>query len=135
MVVSSHKAGHRQRLLSRASCHEERPRLPLVVEHEDHRLAIRLMPYFDRRVLLLNQAQIKMPLARLERLGVGRRETEVFSELKYGKTNAEIGTILELSPRTVQKHLEPIYQRLGVENRTAAVARAFEMLPMDRLNR
>jgi DNA-binding CsgD family transcriptional regulator len=38
-----------------------------------------------------------------------------------GKTNPEIGTILSISPRTVQKHLERVYQRLGVENRHAAM--------------
>lgn len=43
-----------------------------------------------------------------------------------GKTNAEIGTILSASPRTVGKHLERIYEKLGVEARTAAAARALE---------
>ncbi|MBI4591064.1 MAG: hypothetical protein HY725_19735 [Candidatus Rokubacteria bacterium] len=38
--------------------------------------------------------------------------------------NDEIGAILGTSPRTVQKHLERIYQKLGVETRTAAAARA-----------
>jgi DNA-binding CsgD family transcriptional regulator len=44
-----------------------------------------------------------------------------------GKTNKEIGVILEVSPRTVQKHLEHIYQKIGVESRTAAAAKAYEM--------
>jgi DNA-binding CsgD family transcriptional regulator len=39
-----------------------------------------------------------------------------------GKTNPEIGLILGISRRTVQKHLERIYIKLGVENRTAATA-------------
>lgn len=38
-----------------------------------------------------------------------------------GKTNPEIGTILGISPHTVQKHLERAYKRLGVENRHAAM--------------
>jgi len=41
-----------------------------------------------------------------------------------GKTNAEIAAILAISPRTVQKHLEHIFQKLGVETRTAAAIRA-----------
>jgi DNA-binding CsgD family transcriptional regulator len=40
-----------------------------------------------------------------------------------GKTNAETATILGLSPRTVDKHLEHIYVKLGVETRMAAAAR------------
>ncbi len=44
-----------------------------------------------------------------------------------GKTNKEIGVILELSPRTVQKHLEHIYRKIYVESRTAAAAKAYEL--------
>ncbi|MHC2160132.1 DNA-binding CsgD family transcriptional regulator [Bradyrhizobium ottawaense] len=42
--------------------------------------------------------------------------------LSKGKTNRDIAQILGLSPRTVDKHLEQIYAKLGVENRTAAAA-------------
>ena len=66
--------------------------------------------------------------ADVESLGLSPRESEVLSWVAYGKTNAVIGRILEMSPRTVQKHLEHIYQKLGVENRTAAAARAFEIV-------
>ncbi len=45
--------------------------------------------------------------------------------MAQGKTNKEIGVILELSPRTVQKHLEHIYQKIYVESRTAAAAKAY----------
>ncbi len=51
-----------------------------------------------------------------------RREGEVLSWLSKGKTNRDIAQILGLSPRTVDKHLEQIYSKLGVENRTAAAA-------------
>lgn len=56
------------------------------------------------------------------RLGLTRRESEVLSWLSKGKANRDIAQILGLSPRTVDKHLEQIYAKLGVENRTAAVA-------------
>jgi DNA-binding CsgD family transcriptional regulator len=46
----------------------------------------------------------------------------VLSWLSKGKTNRDIAQILGLSPRTVDKHLEQIYAKLGVENRTAAAA-------------
>jgi DNA-binding NarL/FixJ family response regulator len=52
------------------------------------------------------------------------RETQVLFWLSRGKTNQEIAQILEVSPRTVNKHLEPVFRKLGVENRTAAVATA-----------
>lgn len=58
------------------------------------------------------------------KLGLTRREGEVLSWLSKGKANRDIAEILGLSPRTVDKHLEQIYAKLGVENRTAAVALA-----------
>jgi len=54
--------------------------------------------------------------------GLTNREGEVLSWLSKGKTNRDIAQILGLSPRTVDKHLEQIYSKLGVENRTAAAA-------------
>jgi DNA-binding response OmpR family regulator/DNA-binding CsgD family transcriptional regulator len=55
-------------------------------------------------------------------LGLTAREGEVLSWLSKGKANRDIAEILGLSPRTVDKHLEQIYAKLGVENRTAAAA-------------
>lgn len=60
----------------------------------------------------------------LAKLLLTPRETEVLSWLAKGKTNRDIGEILELSPRTVSKHLEHIFQKLGVETRSAAAAMA-----------
>jgi DNA-binding CsgD family transcriptional regulator len=51
------------------------------------------------------------------------REREVLDWVAAGKTNRDIATILGASPRTVEKHLERIYEKLGVETRTAAVMR------------
>ncbi|MGA4553779.1 response regulator [Methylorubrum aminovorans] len=57
-----------------------------------------------------------------ERLPITGREAEVLLWLSRGKSSRDIGEILGLSPRTVTKHLEGIYAKLGVENRTAASA-------------
>ena len=57
-----------------------------------------------------------------QRLGVTAREAEVLLWLARGKQNRDIAEILGMSPRTVNKHLEQIYTKLGVENRTAATA-------------
>ncbi len=51
------------------------------------------------------------------------REQDVLKWLSAGKTDRDIGAILAISPRTVHKHLQRIYEKLGVETRTAAVAR------------
>ena len=51
------------------------------------------------------------------------REREVLRWVAAGKSDAQIGVILHISARTVQKHLEHAYQKLGVENRTAAANR------------
>lgn len=50
------------------------------------------------------------------------REAEVMHWVVLGKTNRDIGEILELSPRTVNKHLEHVFEKLSVETRTAAVS-------------
>lgn len=55
-------------------------------------------------------------------LGLTGRESEVLSWISKGKTNRDIAQILGLSPRTIDKHLEQIYAKLGVENRTAAAS-------------
>ncbi|GEP12072.1 DNA-binding response regulator [Methylobacterium gnaphalii] len=55
-----------------------------------------------------------------ERLPITAREAEVLFWLSRGKSSRDIGEILTLSPRTITKHLEGIYAKLGVENRTAA---------------
>ena len=55
------------------------------------------------------------------------REREVLQWLSGGKTDRDIADILGISPRTVHKHLQRIYEKLGVETRTAAVARALTL--------
>jgi DNA-binding NarL/FixJ family response regulator len=62
--------------------------------------------------------------ARLADAALTPRETEVLSWLAKGKTNRDIGEILGTSPRTVNKHLEHIFEKLGVETRAAAAALA-----------
>lgn len=50
------------------------------------------------------------------------READVLLWIAHGKTNKEIGLIIDMSPRTVNKHLEQIFKKLDVENRTSAAA-------------
>jgi DNA-binding NarL/FixJ family response regulator len=58
--------------------------------------------------------------------GLTLRESEVLYWIAKGKTNRDIGDILGSSPATVKKHLERIYEKLGVETRTAAAAVAMQ---------
>lgn len=63
-----------------------------------------------------------------EQFALTIREADVLLWIANGKTNREIGLILEMSPRTVNKHLEQVFRKLGVENRTAAAAAAIRYL-------
>lgn len=71
------------------------------------------------------QARTALDLAPLSsRYQLTVREVEVLHWVACGKTNRDIGDILGLSPRTVNKHLEHVYVKLGVETRTAAATLA-----------
>lgn len=50
------------------------------------------------------------------------REAEVLLWVARGKSNKDISSVLNISPRTVNKHLEQIFEKLGVENRASAAA-------------
>jgi DNA-binding CsgD family transcriptional regulator len=76
--------------------------------------------------MLLMSVQRDEPAAaaRVAEAALTPRETEVLSWLAKGKTNRDIADILGMSPRTVNKHLEHIFEKLGVETRSAAAALA-----------
>lgn len=61
-------------------------------------------------------------------LGLTAREAEVLLWIANGKPNRDIGEILGISPRTVNKHLEQVFTKLGVENRASAAALAIRTL-------
>lgn len=60
------------------------------------------------------------------------REAEVLHWVAQGKTNRDIGDILGTSPRTVTKHLEHVFEKLGVETRTAAANLALAVKARER---
>jgi len=75
------------------------------------------------QLLLLEKRDARAPAAAsLTSYRLTQREVEVLMWVARGKTNKDIGEILGMSPRTVNKHLEHIYVKLGVETRTAAAA-------------
>ncbi len=94
--------------------------IPLTIHGKPGALEIRLIPK-DRQYLLLLQEHRSAALRTFTHLGLSAREAEILGWIVQGKTNPDIGVILGISRRTVQKHLERIYIKLGVENRHAAI--------------
>ena len=74
----------------------------------------------ESMLLLEERASGQAPPAQVGALT--RRETEVLSWLAKGKTNRDIADILGISRHTVSKHLEHLFEKLGVETRSAATA-------------
>lgn len=90
------------------------------------RLVIRVLHDGAFSAVVFEEFLLELPVESLIVLGLTLREAEVLRWLAQGKTSSEIATILNISPRTVSKHLTRVYQELGVENRHAAVAMAWE---------
>jgi DNA-binding CsgD family transcriptional regulator len=97
----------------------------LVVQRKGTRLAVRLFQDLRERLLLLEESS-EVP-ERIDGFGLTRREGEVLAWISRGKTNRDIAAILGTSPRTVQKHAEHIFCKLGVETRTAAASKALTL--------
>jgi DNA-binding CsgD family transcriptional regulator len=115
-------------------------RTPLVLIKGNKRLMIRLLsgegtqfgallgPNARANLLLLEEEEDPtLNLPALGQPGLSPREREVLSWLAQGKTNREIAAILGSKIGTVRKHLEHVFQKLGVETRTAAAV-AFQSL-------
>ncbi len=87
----------------------------LVLERRGRRLTIRAARSAGMLVLLLGEEDL-----RLDELTA--RQLEILQHVAQGLTDAEVGVALDIAPATVKKHLEQIYDRLGVHTRTAAAA-------------
>jgi DNA-binding NarL/FixJ family response regulator len=95
---------------------------PLLVKTMDKELA-------EERLLVIEPANKPKEEDLLrEKFKLTPRESEVLVWISRGKTNQEIAMILDFSPRTVNKHLEQIFRKLGVENRTTAAAVSLKYL-------
>jgi DNA-binding NarL/FixJ family response regulator len=89
----------------------------------------------ERRLQSLLESQTSSSIAAVPRIseeaarqfGLTRREFEVLCRIAEGKSNAEIGEAIGAATRTVDKHVEHIFDKLAVKTRTAAVARALHM--------
>jgi DNA-binding CsgD family transcriptional regulator len=90
------------------------------IESTCGRLVVRAFSDSERRGILLVLDLLPSLDERLALHGMTRREVEVFRWMARGKTDPEIAIILGARPRTIEKHVEHILAKLGVENRTAA---------------
>jgi DNA-binding CsgD family transcriptional regulator len=94
--------------------------------------SVEFLTLVDNREYLLRLHEVQQSstatAALRERFGLTGRESDVLLWIANGKTNREIGQILDMSPRTVNKHLEQVFRKLGVENRTSAAALAIKCL-------
>ena len=103
----------------------------LLIKAADKPLEIRYISQTGDDDYLLQLTDMERPsdVDRLRSaLPITERESEVLLWIAHGKTNREIGTILSMSPRTANKHLEQIFRKLNVENRTAAAVIALKHL-------
>ncbi|HNA28870.1 MAG TPA: response regulator transcription factor [Thiobacillaceae bacterium] len=110
---------------ARAAARENREP-PLVVARESRRLLASLHDpagpgHEGEWLLVLREENHAAAIdALLAAFRLTTREAEVLYWVSKGKTNKDIGDILGTSPRTVNKHLEHVFEKLGVETRTAA---------------
>ena len=73
-------------------------------------------------VFLFERSERPTPLAQIEALGLSPREAEVLRRFMRGETTAEAAQSLSISPRTIHKHADGIYRKLGVTDRVARSA-------------
>ena len=108
----------------------ESPVPDLIVGSDDRSLTIQTVASGEESEyrLLLRETVRRLDARPLQSLGLTNREAEVLLWLSQGKSNSEIAIILTTKVRTIAKHLERVFAKLMVENRTAAAYAAMEVL-------
>lgn len=108
-----------------------KPILPLRITQNNHILIVRLSidPTYDQYLLILKeQKPLNSSFSKLEEMGLTKREAEIIHWMIRDKSNQQISEILNISHRTVQKHCENIYSKLGVNNRAASITKVLQKL-------
>ncbi|MGD0196519.1 MAG: LuxR C-terminal-related transcriptional regulator [Solirubrobacteraceae bacterium] len=112
-----------------AAREEPRPAAePLILEIAGNQVLVRLLPGRSddkRAVLLLESGTGELTVAALRSLGLTQREAETLRLTALGGSAAETATQLRIATRTVEKHLQNVYSKLGVRTRADAAATAW----------
>ena len=119
------------RALKRLRSDSERLRAKTTLEVGERRLEFTYLSATGPDEFLFCLAETRVDgeyLALQERFPLTAREAQVLLWLSRGKTNRDIGAILDISPRTINKHLERVFEKLGVENRASAAVQAVRTL-------
>lgn len=114
-------------LVAAAHSQSTDPGEPLLLHHGRSPLTLSRLPDKSEGqtlVLLQPQQAVPEPEILMRACKITLREAEVLYWVTQGKTNRDIGDILGTSPRTINKHLEHVFTKLGVETRTSAAALA-----------
>lgn len=121
--------GQIERLLAK----EDQTGASVRIRHADGKGELEMMVvahYRENEILIrINEIDPEQDLVKLQdRLPLTSREAEVLLWVSYGKPNRVISDVLHISPRTVTKHLERIFDKLGIETRSAAAAVAIKAM-------
>ncbi|MCE7007961.1 LuxR C-terminal-related transcriptional regulator [Kibdelosporangium philippinense] len=96
---------------------------PYTAARGARRLTVRLFRHHASAALLLSESTATVPAVRTGVLTA--REQDVLWLVTHGRTSAQAAHVLGISTRTVEKHLENIYNKLGVTNRAEAATEIF----------
>ncbi len=117
--------------LKRWLAHSPKQNQQLKLDQLSYPLAVRLVNRHNPSEVLLKLVDGEKPTGSVilkDQLSLTGRESEVLFWVANGKTSKEAAEILSMSPRTVDKHMEQVFTKLGVENRTAAAGVALRIL-------
>lgn len=108
------------RVKDQLSLKKENPRVDLLLEEK--------LDSGEYRVRLIEKDSTDVYKKLMDEFGLTLRESEVLYWVAQGKSNKELALILSISPRTVNKHLETVFEKMMVENRTSAASMALKVM-------
>ncbi|MEQ1751446.1 MAG: FHA domain-containing protein, partial [Prosthecobacter sp.] len=115
--------------LQRLSADDQAGSAALELQEVDRRVVVTLCRCnAGRYFLLVREDSEQVATQRLQSLGLTAREAEVMHWVCEGKTNPEIAAILSVTTHTVNRHMEHIFTKLGVDNRQRAILTVLERL-------
>jgi DNA-binding CsgD family transcriptional regulator len=109
---------------------------PLQIVKSGQTLEIKLLCDFtdEQHLLIFSEQSMEFPLEQhLQSIGLSKREAEVLALVAAGKTNLQISLQLNISVKTVKKHLEHIFEKLNAQNRIDAVNKALKRFTQEGL--